>query len=1191
MDKRKTKRNKPKLSSGSSQGDNGTPRKKTKKKTSRKRSVEPIPTDYDYLYPILDDPDFNVKIAKKKEFGDHRYLGERVDDIENEADRLCNASFELAPHQMFVRNFMSQHTPYNGLLLYHGLGSGKTCAAIGIAEETRDYLKQTGDSRQTIIVASPNVQENFRLQLFDPRKLEYIDGAWNINSCTGNKMIREIDPMGTRDMTKEHIISYITRIINASYLFMGYRGFANYIQKRMDVDTSLDIETQARILKSKMKKHFTGRLIIIDEIHNIRVSSMDRDKRVASSLSKLVDYAGTMKLVLLSATPMYNNYTEIIWLLNLLNRNDSREQIEVSDVFNADGTFITDEGEEVGKELLMRKATGYVSFVRGENPYTFPYRIWPGEFDKTMEIKTSDKKGDKKGDKYPSRQLFNSKPILQPIETLSLYKSPIGKYQEKGYDMIIESLLSMEMFTGKEDESTFEDMDAFGYITLQRPLEALNIVYPHPDLGEDLDPKYIVGSGGLNRIMRYTEKNDPPDRYDYVYKDEKYGRMFAPNEIGKYSGKIETICKNIMNSQGVVLIYSKYIDGGIIPMSLALEELGFTRANRRSLFKTPPTEPIDAVSMKPRKATKGPFSPAKYIMITGDKGLSADNIDDIKSATNPSNKDGKEVRVILISAAGSEGIDLSFIRQVHIMDPWYNMNRIEQILGRAIRTCSHKLLEYKKRNVELYLYGTVLSDMQTESVDLYIYRVAERKAVQMGRISRVLKKNAVDCILNREQLGFTVDNMDVVVNQELSSGISIEYSVGDRPFSSTCDYMEDCNYTCDPNVMVDEYELSLDTYHESFAKMNMDKLLHRIRTLFKERFFYRSDELIRHIVENRNYSTLEIDTALTRLIEDKSEYIVDGYGRRGRLVNIGDVYIFNPMELLDVDHLSYHNIVTPIDHKHSKIDVRVPTRGSRVAKETSADYTKIIDAMQEKYDKSLDDVEILRGENDWYVFSSKIIQIMKRKLKMTDAMSKNIIIQTIVDNLSFTDMMVLLNNIELWDGEIMKMVGAYIYQNRVYNKKEKLAGIILHRKGEYVLVCKGDSEDTWRESQYSDVEDLSEELGVLSKSFFPLLGKMNILIGLMTSINTTSDVRTFKIKSMDNHRRKGSRCDQSSKKDNINIIHNISPVFDDILESLNKHELCVLQELLFRFFNLSKKDKKIWYVNPGIFSFIEINKN
>ena len=61
-----------------------------------------------------------------------------------------------------------------------------------------------------------------------------------------------------------------------------------------------------------------------------------------------------------------------------MNLNDGRPTIDVKDVFNNDGTFKTDKnGAPIGKDLLERKATGYISFVRGENPYTFPYRVWP----------------------------------------------------------------------------------------------------------------------------------------------------------------------------------------------------------------------------------------------------------------------------------------------------------------------------------------------------------------------------------------------------------------------------------------------------------------------------------------------------------------------------------------------------------------------------------------------------------------------------------------------------------------------------------------------------------------------------------------------------------------------------------------------------------------------------------------------
>ena len=76
-------------------------------------------------------------------------------------------------------------------------------------------------------------------------------------------------------------------------------------------------------------------------------------------------------------------------------------------------------------------------------------------------------------------------------------------------------------------------------------------------------------------------------------------------------------------------------------------------------------------------------------MITGNKTISPNNNEDLKSVNNANNINGDEVKIILLSSAGSEGLDFKFIRQIHIMEPWYNINRIEQIIG-GVRTCSHK---------------------------------------------------------------------------------------------------------------------------------------------------------------------------------------------------------------------------------------------------------------------------------------------------------------------------------------------------------------------------------------------------------------------------------------------------------------------------------------------------------------------
>ena len=75
----------------------------------------------------------------------------------------------------------------------------------------RTYLQQMGITKRIIIVASPAVQENFKLQLFDERKLRKVNGLWNIKACTGNKFIKEINPMNMRGLNRKKIIRQIKR--------------------------------------------------------------------------------------------------------------------------------------------------------------------------------------------------------------------------------------------------------------------------------------------------------------------------------------------------------------------------------------------------------------------------------------------------------------------------------------------------------------------------------------------------------------------------------------------------------------------------------------------------------------------------------------------------------------------------------------------------------------------------------------------------------------------------------------------------------------------------------------------------------------------------------------------------------------------------------------------------------------------
>ena len=173
-------------------------------------------------------------------------------------------------------------------------------------------------------------------------------------------------------------------------------------------------EEREKRKKRKIQTLFNNRLIIIDEVHNIRISNDNKEKKqVAISLMELAKYTENMRFLLLSATPMYNSYKEIAWLLNLMNTNDRRGRIKVSDIFD-------NKGEIKNEELLIRKATGYISFVRGENPYTFPYRVYPNEFAKDKTFPAI---------KYPSYQM-NLKKIKheEKKRVLSLYLTKLKIY-------------------------------------------------------------------------------------------------------------------------------------------------------------------------------------------------------------------------------------------------------------------------------------------------------------------------------------------------------------------------------------------------------------------------------------------------------------------------------------------------------------------------------------------------------------------------------------------------------------------------------------------------------------------------------------------------------------------------------------------------------------------------------------------
>ena len=249
--------------------------------------------------------------------------------------------------------------------------------------------------------------------------------------------------------------------------------------------------------------------------------------------------------------------------------------------------------------------------------------------------------------------------------------------------------------------------------------------------------------------------------------------------MNNWGVKIATILERIINSNGPVFIYTRYIASGVIPLAFALEMNGFKRYNN--------TPPLLENKYKETNQSRG-----DYIIYSGDKSLSQYAEDYLNKKNSMVND--KNVKVFIATAKASEGINLFGYREAHILDPWHNMNLIEQSIGRVVRTNSHISLPPQERNVTIYKYASTLKNKET--FDLTIYKYAEQKAIHSGAIEKILKENSFDCYLNRENNIYDEETYNKEIPLITSNNKKIKVSLADKPYTRNCFYMKECNYKC-----------------------------------------------------------------------------------------------------------------------------------------------------------------------------------------------------------------------------------------------------------------------------------------------------------------------------------------------------------------------------------------------------------
>ena len=105
---------------------------------------------------------------------------------------------------------------------------------------------------------------------------------------------------------------------------------------------------------------------------------------------------------------------------------------------------------------------------------------------------------------------------------------------------------------------------------------------------------------------------------------------------------------------------------------------------------------------------------------------------------------------MLGSPSIKEGVSLLRVEQVHVLEPYWNYSRILQVVGRAVRYCSHKDMPVDRRFVDIFLYAAI-HEKEEMSIDQYIWKLAKRKKKLIGKFELALKEMSIDCNLFKER--------------------------------------------------------------------------------------------------------------------------------------------------------------------------------------------------------------------------------------------------------------------------------------------------------------------------------------------------------------------------------------------------------------------------------------------------------
>ena len=231
--------------------------------------------------------------------------------------------------------------------------------------------------------------------------------------------------------------------------------------------------------------------------------------------------------------------------------------------------------------------------------------------------------------------------------------------------------------------------------------------------------------------------------------------------------------------------------------------------------------------------------------------------------------------------------------------------------------------------------------------------------------------------------------------------------------------------------------------------LNVDKIIQRIRLLFKEEYIYSNTELIKRIQHIKNYPDDQIYFALHQLINDDNEYLVDMYGRIGRIKNIDTYYLFQPIEINDFSQIYDNKHI--IDVKEKQIVYTLPEKVKEKSIKKENKIQELNTILENEMDKLKHPKKIQSTDkND----NSKIAAWMIKILHQFDGIAKTKLYEYalyhILEGFNHDDKLLWLNY--LYDDKTYnENIDYHVYSKAYFERfiHTKIIGLILNNKIKY----------------------------------------------------------------------------------------------------------------------------------------------